>query len=146
MDNILTVDLSKTRDLALLAGKLVFKKEAEVELLKLLELQTRINEYVEMVKDLILESGETIAPNFKGVIGEKIRCIARQYGGKYTYAREIEPLVLEYLDEVNYLKVNSEKVDKYFKDKGELPEGIIIKDREKKLSITLTNETEKTED
>jgi len=126
------------------AGKFVFKKEAEKELLKLLEVQELINQKVEEVKAAIAEAGTSIDENFRGVIGENVRAIYRRYGERFGYDRAAMPE--KFLKETKYFKVDSAAVDEYFKITGELPDGIFEKDRSPVISLTVSNEKEKIAD
>lgn len=118
----------------------IFKPKAEEQLIKLLELQTLVNATVEEVKNKIAEAGQAVNPNFKGVIGDRVRCIYRAYGGKYKYDYSKRSICEPFLKEKIYHSVDGDKVDKYFKQVGELPEGIIEADRENKLSIMLKDD------
>lgn len=127
-------------DIAKKAGDFVFTPEAEVELVKLLKMQKLIEDMLEQVKNQIAKAGISIDKDFKGVIGEKVRTVYRKYGSKYGYRRDQEKKLTEFLKEVSYNKVDSEKVEKYIEEVGELPDGIFTKDRKKQLSITVTEE------
>lgn len=137
MNDIITIDPKQIQLYADEGGKLVFKKEAESELIKLLELQKMIEEKVEMVKTMIAESGQAIDDGFKGVIGEKIRATFRLYGEKYTYKLNSVPDLKDFLKEKIYYKVDSDRVDEYFKAEGKLPDGISEKPRSPSLTITM---------
>lgn len=137
MNDLITVDPKQIQLYADEGGKLVFKKEAEAELIKLLELQKMIEEKVEMVKTMIAESGQSIDEGFKGVIGEKVRATFRLYGEKYTYKMDYISQLGDFLKEKIYYKVDSDKVDEYFKKEGKLPDGISEKPRSPSLTITL---------
>lgn len=137
MNDLITVNPSQIKAYADEGGKLVFKKEAEEELIKLLDLQKLIEEQIELVKTMIAESGQAIDPGFKGVIGERVRATFRLYGEKYTYKMASVPDLAEFLTEKTYYKVNSDKVDAYFKEHGKLPDGISEKPRSPSLSITV---------
>lgn len=118
------------------AGKLFFKKEAEEQLLKLLELKKQIDEAIEEVKEKIKEAGEkTLGIEFKGVIGENIKVINRYYGAKYEI--EDEELARPFIKEVKKFVLDTKKVEEFEKENGDLPDGIRYTKREQKLSIIL---------
>lgn len=118
-------------------GKLVFKQEAEKELLKLIALKDLLENLIKKAKEDIAQNGKEIDPDFKGVIGRKIKAIYRIYGQKYAYSKNMIYEVEDFLKETKYYKVNSAKVDEYFKEHGKLPDGIFEKDRSPVLSLSL---------
>jgi len=121
--------------LALEAGKLVFKKEAEEELVKLLEIKKKIDETIEKVKEQIKQAGESILPNFKGVEGRMVKAVYSYHGAKYEIQ---DPQKAQgFYKIVVYEKPDTETIDNYVKEYGELPEGVVAKEREKSLSLRL---------
>ena len=135
----LTIDTNQPLTLAQEAGKFVFKKEAEEQLVKLLELQEIVNQAVNEAKRQIREAGESIDPSFRGVIGEKVKAIYRTYGAKYTYRMNEIEIAKPFLKEKIYYSVDSGVVDEFVKKEGKLPEGIYDKERTKSISFTLQN-------
>ena len=124
--------------LAIEAGKLVFKKEAEEELIKLLEIKKKIDEAVEKVKEQIKQAGESILPNFKGVEGRMVKAVYSYHGAKYEIQ---DPQKAQgFYRIVVYEKPDTETIDNYVKEYGELPEGVVAKEREKSLSLRLKEE------
>ena len=137
---LIKIDPKEIQILAEEGGKFLFKPTAEASLEKLLDTQEMINEAVEGVLKGIKEAGEKVNPDFKGVKGEKIDLIKRQYGSRYTYKKAKTGSLGAFLKNKNYDYVNAEAVDKYLEELGELPDGITEKDREYKMSIRRTNE------
>lgn len=123
----------------------MFKPKAEEELIKLLELQQMVDEAVEQVKNKLAELGQAINPNFKGIIGDRVKCIYRAYGGKYKFDWSKKGDCMPFLKEKQTYTVDSDKVSKYIKEVGELPMGITEADRENKLSISFKDEDEEPE-
>jgi len=119
-------------------GKLVFKKEAEDELVKLLEIKNKIDEAIEKVKEQIKQAGESILPNFKGVEGKMVKAVYSYHGAKYEI--QDKEKAKGFYQEVVYNKPDTKTIDNYVKEVGELPEGIITKEREKSLSLRLKEE------
>uniref|UniRef100_A0A7C5YXM3 Uncharacterized protein n=1 Tax=candidate division CPR3 bacterium TaxID=2268181 RepID=A0A7C5YXM3_UNCC3 len=117
------------------SGKLVFKKEAEEELVKLLEIKNKIDEAIEKVKEQIKQAGESILPNFKGVEGKRVKAVFSYHGAKYEVADKEK--AEGFYQEVVYVKPDTKTIDNYIKEVGELPKGIITKEREKSLSLRL---------
>lgn len=138
--NLITVDLNKIGILAQEGEKFIFKPEAEKALIELLEMEKIIQSAIEQVKQQIGDAGYAINPNFKGVIGEEIRCVYRKYGAKYKYDFGKKKSLMPFLKEKVYYSVETDKVDTYLKEVGELPDGITEAEREDKLSITYKGE------
>lgn len=134
--SLITVDPKEIALLAEEGDKFVFKAEAEDHLIKLLEAQKMIEEAVDSVKKGIAQAGESVNPNFKGVIGDKVRCTYRQYGKKYKFVlnkrEELEPFLIEKV----WYNIDTGKVEEYLKEVGELPDGIYEADRDHQLSIS----------
>jgi len=118
-------------------GKLVFKKEAEEELVKLLKIKKKIDEAIEKVKEQIKQAGESILPNFKGVEGKMVKAIYSYHGAKYEIQDPQKAQGFYKYKIVVYEKPDTETIDNYVKEYGELPEGVVAKEREKSLSLRL---------
>ena len=116
-------------------GEFVFSPSAEESLLELLKLQEAVDDAVETVKNRIAEAGLKINPNFRGVVGDSVRCVYRQYGQKYGFSKAKIDNLEPFLERKDWYTVKADKVEEYAKEVGELPEGIFEKDRENKLSI-----------
>ena len=138
MKNQIVIYPDEISKLALEAGKLVFKKEAEEELVKLLEIKKKIDETIEKVKEQIKQAGESILPNFKGVEGRMVKAVYSYHGSKYEIQ---DPQKAQgFYRIVVYEKPDTEAIDNYVKEYGELPEGVVAKEREKRLSLRLKEE------
>lgn len=136
----------KPEEIQLLAKegeKFIFKPEAEEQLYKLVKLKEMIDSTLEEVKTRIAEAGEGINPNFRGVIGDRVRCIYRAYGSKYGYDWQKKDRCMPFLKEKTAYTVDGARVDAYVKEVGELPDGIVENDRGNKLSIVLKDDEEK---
>lgn len=130
---IIKIDMGEMGILAEEANRFIFKPSAEQSLITLHQTIVRLQELEEHVKQAISEAGRALNPNFKGVIGENVKCIFRKFGTKYEYDWKNKPE--EFLKKKEYYSVNTDLVDKYIKEVGELPTGITIAPREEKLSI-----------
>lgn len=119
-NGIVKVDPQEVAKLANEAGKLVFKKEAETELIKLLELKKMIDTTIEEVKTSISKAGNDILPNFKGVRGNRVS--------------------VSITDESERMKVDREYVQEYKEKHGKLPEGILTYNVKGSVRISLKND------
>lgn len=133
--NIIQINLDDMKALAEESGKFIFTPSAESSLQKLHDTILMLQELEERVKEWIGEKGRELNPNFKGVIGENIKCIYRKYGAKYSYDWKNKEDCMEFLKKKEYFSVDTDKVDKYVKEVGELPQGIVEAKREERLSI-----------
>ena len=95
--DIITIDTNKIKALATDGENFVFKPQAEKALLELKAQRDWINQIYDDVLEKIAEAGKSENPNFKGVIGEKVRCVYRSYGAKYKARRDkygvLEPFI-----------------------------------------------------
>lgn len=141
MSEIVKIDLNKMKLLAQEGESFIFRAEAEQSLLELHRTIEMLQALEEQVKEAIGKAGKEINPNFKGVIGENVKCLFRKYGKKYAYDWKNKEACMPYLIKKEYYNVDADLVDKYVKEVGELPEGIEENDREETLSI-IYNEPE----
>ena len=123
------------------AGKLVLKKTAEIKLLELLQLQKDIEEFIDQVKLDIVEAGRKISPDFKGVVGGRVKAYLRKSGFKYAHDKKLEDKLKPYLTEVFFYRPNSEKIDEYKESNKTLPEGITENERIEKLVFVVKEDT-----
>lgn len=137
MSDTIIISKSVINHFAQEGGKLIFKPEAETELLKLLELKDMVDNAIEHVKVDIEKAGKGISPDFTGVVGQRVRALYRVFGEKYTYDKALVEKARPYLSEFTIRKVQSGVVDDYVKREGTLPEGIIEKERVPKISLSI---------
>ena len=142
MNNIVTVNIGAITEFVKKGKDFVFKKEAEEQLIKLLQLRDLIDEHIEMVKKGIEVAGKSIDPSFKGVIGDKVKAIYRVYGEKYTYDKALVDKLEGFLKSFTYHKVDSKAVDAFFEKKGTLPIGIFPKYRQPIISLVMDKDNE----
>lgn len=140
MTDIIKVDPKEIDIMKEEGGKLVFKKNAEEHLLRLLMLEDMIEKAIDYAKEKIADAGLEIDPGFKGVKGEHVSATYRNYGAKYDHDWKKRGDLKAFLKKKEYWSVDSEAVETYLDQTGELPEGIFEKDRSKKLSISTKDE------
>lgn len=133
---LITVDPKQIIQFAEEGGKFVFKPSAESELVKLLQLREWLDTVIDNIKTQIGEAGNKLNPNFRGVIGEEVKCIYRKFGAKYSYDWKRKEDCMPFLKKKEYYSVDSDKVDKYVKEVGELPEGIVEAPRPNTLTLS----------
>jgi len=135
----LTVDTDELSKLAQQADQILFEREAEANLIRLLEIKEQVEEMISAAKTKIEETALAINPNFKAVIGEKIR-VGYQYFGGQKYL--IDDSYLPYIPSELILEETKRKVDMkalvaYERQYGHLPQGIKAANRNKSISFRL---------
>lgn len=134
MDDIITVKKSEISQFVVEGGKLVLKKTAENELVKLLNLKVMIDEAVEEVKKNIAESGKKIFPDFKGVFGKRVKAVYRLYGDRWTTTNP------EFIKKISFTRTDTHKIEEFVSERGELPANTSEVPREGKLVIQFIDE------
>lgn len=137
MDKI-TIDKKQITQFVTEGSKMIFKKEAEEELLKLLKLKDQIEEAITTVKTNILEAGRLITPDFTGVVGNKLKCVIRKYGDRYKTTNP------DFVKEIIIKRADGDKIDQHLQETGKLPDDTTENEREEKLTIIVPNEEHKT--
>ena len=134
-DDIITIDKSKlllSRDKA---GELVLKKDAEAELRKVLELKKFAESLYDWVQDKL---GQAMNERkIKKVIAGNIVVRYGYHGERYQIREGTDE---KYTKEVVYTKPNAETIDEFVESNGELPEGVVLKERNAKASISFREE------
>lgn len=135
----ITINTDETHAISQEGGTFVFRPQAELALIDLIKLRDFIDAKIDEAKKIIATTGETIDPNFKGVIGEHIRAIYRVYGEKYTYDKDFkEPLEQAgFLKKTEVYKADSKAINEYVKKHNALPLGVTLKDRQKVISLVV---------
>ena len=140
METDIVIKKQEILDIAKIGENLVLSPKGEEAFIKLLNLQKFIDDTVVEVKEKIVENALNLDPDFKGIVGESIRATYRYTDSVYTYSKSEIDIAEPFLKKVEYYKVDSEKVEQYEQEVGDLPEGIYFKDRTKKLVIKLNEE------
>lgn len=118
--------------------------KAENAMVALLELQEKVQEAIDQAKKVIEEKALELNPNFSSVRSDKVRVYYRAHGSKFA----IDESKVQFLPKDTYkMKVtyspDSKVLDQYAKEhNGLYPDGVIIRERTKSLSISLINEKE----
>lgn len=133
------INLSKLSKLTPKADKVLVDPEAEEVLIELLRIKKQVEEAEEQIKLTLREEAEKINPQFEGLKGNQI--VLRYSGGTRTRFLLDESRIKDipdnlYTKKVSY-SVNSNLVEEFRSEKGELPIGIneSIKEAEKKISF-----------
>ena len=139
MKNIITIDLN-TLDKEKPVGLIISEKgelalEAENELKKILETRDLLDKIIDYVKERLGE--EMDKKRLIKVKGDSLTITKRSFGTRYSLG--LNPRE-DFVSVVSYQKVNPEAIDNFVAENGSLPEGIIMKEREEKVSIIRRDE------
>ncbi|MCK9370883.1 hypothetical protein M0R04_13315 [Candidatus Dojkabacteria bacterium] len=133
-DNIVTIDLGKL-DKEKPTGLILAKDgslalEAENELKKILDTQALLEKIIDYVKERLGEEMEK--KKLIKVKGDSFTISKRYFGTRYSLSSEATD---DFINTVTYNKPNIEAIDDYLAKNQELPSGIVLRDREQKISL-----------
>lgn len=122
------------------AKQITLNPNGEEILLKLLELKDKVDDAIKKAKDVLSVAITEIDPDLTSISSDNLKLMYRVYGTKYS----INELLVNDIDEKFLIKKttytpNTEEIDKYIKETGILPNGVIINARSKALSIVKKN-------
>jgi hypothetical protein len=109
-------------------------QKAEDSLCRLLDLQTKVNEYVEQVKQAIAEKALEYDADFTSISGDKVKLEYRQFGSEFSI-KDQDKVPEAFMTKTERVAVNAEAVRAFMKTTGQLPDGIIQNERKKTLVI-----------
>ena len=133
---IFSIDTDEIVIAANKAGEFVFEGKSEEDLVKLLDIQERLENVIKQVKTNLEKQGIKSNPNFTGVRGDKIKVQYSAYGALYKISniKEVEPDY--YTKKVSY-SPKSAMIEAFLENHdGKLPAGIIANDRKKSITIS----------
>jgi hypothetical protein len=134
--NKITVDLDDLGKLVYDGANIVMQPEAEQALLELLELQERVAGAVTAAKRAIEEKALAYNPNFTSVQASRIKVGYQFFGGRYSIDEsKLSKLPKDLYKTKTTYSPDSKAIDKYAKDNGKLPLGIVERERTKSIVI-----------
>jgi hypothetical protein len=131
MNDLITINIPEV--ILLQEGKdITLTVQAKEELEKILYFKKLIEDIYEHVQDKL--SLEFEKSGLKKVVAGNIVISKRFYGERYAILNkdEVDP---EYTKVVEWVKPDGEKIDALIEKTGEMPKGISLKERTKKVSI-----------
>ena len=132
----LTIDTDNLIKLTKNGSEIILEPTAEEAIIKLLEVQHKVESALEELKEKIAEEGIKYDPNFKSVESDNLRIWYRYYGGRFSID---EGRLAEIPEELYKVKKRyypeTKAIDNWVDEGKELPLGIVERDRTKKLSI-----------
>ena len=137
MKQIIKLDFDEIK-LAKNADKIILNEDQENALYELLKAKENIEIALEMIKEAIGRAGEKLDPSFKGIQSDKFSFMYRLYGSRFIIDPAFEDQIPEKMIEKKVVyRLKTKEVEKYFEEVGELPLGVIERDRSKKASLKL---------
>lgn len=137
MNDIVTINtkaLILARDKA---GELTLTPEAGKEIEKILYVRDLITQVYEFVQDKLTE--EMNKQGLQKIKCGKISVVKRYYGNKFEITDQGKT-DNRFKKEFVYTKPNAEEIEKFIEETGELPAGIIHKERNEKATISMKDE------
>lgn len=133
------INIEKLPQLIEKADSIFISSDGEDILIQLLDLQQQIEDAIDEAKAKIEAKALELDPNFASIQGDRVKVYYRAYGSKYIIEPDrIADVPKElYNTKIKY-EADSKAIDAFINEhEGKVPLGIIEKDREKQLSITL---------
>lgn len=134
MNDIITIDKKSIVLAKDEGGNLTFTPQAKVEIEKILYVKKLIEEIYSQVQDKLTE--EMNKQKIKKIVAGNIIVSKRFYGERYQIDDK-ESVDEKFTKVVEWVKPDAEAIEKYVEENtGELPEGISLKARSEKASIS----------
>lgn len=128
------------------AKAVTMNPRGEELLMKLLELQAKVDEAVKQCKSVLQVAIQEVDPDLTSISSDNLKVMYRVYGAKYGLNEMlIDQLDPRFYTEKKVYSPNSVEIEKEIKSTGILPNGITINDRQKTVSISLKNKAEEGE-
>lgn len=141
----ITVDLAEVDILVAEADKIFLKPEAEQGLVKLLQLQERIEQSIKQAKQILEAEGLKVNKDFKSIEGDQIKVSYRYFGSKYYIQEDkLQDVPEEFYTKVITTKysVDAKVVEKWAENNKGLPVGIVENTRLKTINFKLKDAKE----
>jgi len=134
LEVIVKINIEKIDKLVKKSDQIFFDSDGEKELIKLLDMQSQIENAISQVKEKLEEKAKQI-PNFKSIQGDKVKVYYRSFGSKYYWDKATDvPDNLINVQKRFY--VNMKELNNYIKENGTLPVGILESQRNKIITLS----------
>lgn len=138
MSNELTIKYDNLELLVQGSKQITINPTGEELLVKLLELQEKVDFAIKQCKDKLTTAIQEIDPDLTSISSDNVKVMYRVYGAKFG----LNTMLIDHLDPKFYTtktvySPNPKEIDNHIKMTGEIPNGIIINDRSKTVSISL---------
>lgn len=138
MDKI-TINLKELKSLRKKGAEIFITPEAENGLLKLLEMKDEIEEAISETKKNIEKEALKRNKNFSSIRGDKVKIQYRAFGQRFFIDEsKLDQVPKEVYDKQvkTYFKIKTKEIEKFVKERGNLPIGVNEIDRKKSISIS----------
>lgn len=130
----ITFDTDKIKEACIDAQTFALNANAEKSIVRLLDIQEQLNEFIEQVKQGIIDRAQEIDANFTSIAGDNIKLEYRETGSKFTLV-DHETVDTTFVTLTERMAVNTKAVEQFWKEHGTLPTGIKLNERKKTLVI-----------
>lgn len=130
----ITFDTDEIKKACIDAQTFALNADAEKSIVRLLDIQEQLGEFIEQVKQGIVERAQEVDPNFTSITGDKIKIEYRETGAKYGLI-DNETVEGRFVTLTERMTVNTEAVEQYWQQYEVLPAGVVRKERKKTLII-----------
>jgi hypothetical protein len=132
----ITVDLDELKQLVQDSGQIFLRPDGEQALLRLLELQETINGAVDQARRTLEEEALRLNPNFTCIKADNLTVHYRCFGPRYELDEQLLPeLNPDLIINRSSCSVNTKAVEAILKTTGELPLGIIERERPRRITF-----------
>lgn len=139
--SIVSFNLNELEVIANNAGDITLTPTAELYLLKWFEFEERFETIKEKIKDRL--KAEMEKNNCICIDSEDVRIMRRFFGDKYLITDPNSAVDMGFASLETKVKVDSAEVDRYVKNIGDLPDGIVLKERT--MSVVISPKKKKEE-
>lgn len=141
MKNELTIKYDNLELLVKGAKEITLNPQGEELLIRLLDLKEKVEMAIKQCKSVLEVAIQEVDPDLSSISSDNVKVMYRVYGQQYS----LNEMLLEELDPKYYIEKksfspNTAEIKKEIRENGILPNGIIINDRKKTVSITLKND------
>lgn len=131
----ITFDTDEIKATCIDAQTFALNAEAEKSIVRLLDIQEQLNEFIEQVKQGIIERAQEIDANFTSITGDNIKLEYRETGSKFTLV-DHETVDTTFVTLTERMAVNAKAVERFMaENNGELPAGVKMNERKKSIII-----------
>lgn len=140
----LTIKYGDLKALVSEGDTIIATPKAEDALVALLTLREQVEAAIDEAKARIEEAALKLNPNFTSVRSDKVKAFYRMHGSKYA----VDPSKVQFLPKEVYTtkvsySVQAKPLEKFVKEHdGKFPDGILIKERTKSLTLSLVKPDE----
>ena len=132
------IPIEKVGDLEKKGDQILFKTTGEEALVQLFKIQEQVEEAIKNVKTRIEAKALELDPNFKAVIGDKVKVGYRYFGQRYFLDQsKVDKVPQNMLVKVTKYNLDLKELDKWTETHKNLPEGIKENERLKQITIKI---------